>query len=135
MDTLTREQRSACMSKIRSKDTKPELAVRRVLVKTGFRYRLYARELPGKPDIANRRKKIAIFINGCFWHQHPGCKRKSRPKSNSEYWEGKLNKNIKKQESDIKMLEELGWKVKVLWECQTKDTDFLEKEIRCFLYD
>jgi len=123
------------MSHIRSKDTKPEVAVRKVLSSLGFRYRLYRKDLPGKPDIVLPKKKITIFVNGCFWHQHEDCKRKSSPKSNIEYWEDKLKKNIDRQNRNIKSLESLGWRVCLIWECETKDDILLERRIKDFLYE
>jgi len=121
MDTVTAQQRSCNMSRIRSKNTKPELAVRRMLTKDGLRYRLHLANLPGKPDITITKIKVAIFINGCFWHQHEGCKRKSMPKTNVGYWHEKLRGNIERQQKHISDLDILGWKVGIIWECQTKD--------------
>ena len=123
------------MSRIRSRDTKPEIEVRKALSSLGLRYRLYKKDLPGKPDIVVPKKKVAVFVNGCFWHQHEGCKRKSLPKSNKEYWEGKLKENVARQKRDIRLLEESGWKVCLIWECETKDVDLIEKKLREVLYD
>ena len=103
-DHLTPEKRSLNMSKIRSKNTKPELIVRKLLHNSGLRYRLYAKDLPGKPDLSNKSKKFAIFVNGCFWHQHKGCSKANIPKSNTEYWIPKLNTNIKRFEKNLKKL-------------------------------
>lgn len=135
MDNFTKEQRSRCMSRIKSKDTKPEIIVRKTLYKLGFRYGLYKEDLPGKPDIIFLKKKIAIFVNGCFWHQHEGCKRKSSPKTNTEYWEKKLKKNVENQNKSIISLRKTGWKVFIIWECETKDSTLLEKRIKEFLYE
>jgi DNA mismatch endonuclease (patch repair protein) len=123
------------MSRIKSKDTKPEIIVRKTLYKLGFRYGLYKEDLPGKPDIIFLKKKIAIFVNGCFWHQHEGCKRKSSPKTNTEYWEKKLKKNVENQNKSIISLRKTGWKVFIIWECETKDSTLLEKRIKEFLYE
>jgi len=127
---LTKEQRSWCMSRIRSKNTKPELVVRRVLTKMGYRYRLHVDKLPGKPDIAIAKGKIAIFINGCFWHQHKGCRRQSLPKTNIEYWHKKLERNVRKQKEDIKTLGKLGWNPVKVWECQTGDEKYLVNKFK-----
>jgi len=135
LDNFTKEQRSRCMSRIKSKDTKPEIIVRKTLYKLGFRYGLYKEDLPGKPDIIFLKKKIAIFVNGCFWHQHEGCKRKSSPKTNTEYWEKKLKKNVENQNKSIISLRKTGWKVFIIWECETKDSTLLEKRIKEFLYE
>jgi DNA mismatch endonuclease (patch repair protein) len=93
MDTITKERRSLNMSKIRSKDTLPELLIRKALWHMGYRYRLHYKKLPSKPDIVIVKQKIVIFVHGCFWHRHKNCIEASRPKTNSEYWETKINKN------------------------------------------
>ena len=94
MDNLTKKQRHLCMSRIKSKDTKPELVVRKILNRHKIRYSLHSKRLPGKPDIVVSKKRKVIFINGCFWHQHKGCKRQALPKSNKKYWLKKLKNNI-----------------------------------------
>src|SRR3989344_1125110 len=116
MDTITKEHRSWNMSRIKSKNTSPELAVRKALSSFKIRYRLHSKTLPGKPDITISKNKIAIFINGCFWHQHPGCKRKTMPKTNVKYWKTKLENNIKMQKKYIQEIKKLTWKVLVIWE-------------------
>lgn len=130
MDNISKQQRSRNMSRIRSKNTKPEIAVRKAISKYGVKYRLHLSNLPGKPDIVIRKKKIVIFINGCFWHQHNGCKRKSLPKTNIEYWNKKLSDNIEKQNRNIVDLKNLGWKVGLVWECQTKNNMMLDYVLR-----
>ncbi|KKR29997.1 MAG: mismatch endonuclease Vsr protein [Candidatus Woesebacteria bacterium GW2011_GWA1_39_8] len=130
MDKLTKEKRSQNMAQIRSKNTEPEIRVRKILAELGWNYRLHSRKLPGKPDIVISKIKTAIFINGCFWHQHKGCKRCTMPKSNSEYWNKKLEGNIQKQKQSIKDLKILGWKTAIIWECQTKNRVFLNKILR-----
>ncbi len=109
------------MSRIRSKHTKPEMIVRSYLYSKGFRYRLHNKKLPGKPDISNSKRKIAVFINGCFWHQHKKCIRASIPKSNVNYWVPKLENNIKRQKNNLNSLDQMGWNTFVIWECETKD--------------
>lgn len=118
-DAFSKEKRSEVMSKIRSKNTKPELAVRKALTRMGLRYRLQSRLLPGKPDIIISRMSTVIFVNGCFWHQHSNCKRKAMPKSNREYWQKKLGGNVERQRRDVRALKKLGWRVIKVWECQT----------------
>ena len=135
MDTFTKEQRSKCMSRIKSKDTKPEIVVRKILFEKGLRYRLHVRDFPGKPDIVIRKKKLAFFINGCFWHQHDGCKRSTTPKTNKNYWRSKLKRNVEKQIKDIRILKESGWRVFVIWECETNKSGLLLKKIEGNLYD
>lgn len=129
MDNLTKAQRKKCMTKITSKNTKPELLVRRVLTEKGIRYRLHVKKLPGKPDIVISKLESAIFINGCFWHQHKNCKRSVMPKTNKSYWKPKLERNMQKQKEDIKQLKNDGWKVNVLWECELKNNKLVSKEV------
>ena len=117
MDKLDKDRRSWNMSRIPSKNTKPELKIRKALWHMGYRYRLHYKKLPGKPDIVFVKDKIAIFVHGCFWHRHKNCIEASRPKSNSEYWEIKINKNIERDKKYIKEIKKLGWKVIVIWEC------------------
>jgi len=121
-DHLTVSKRSWNMSRIRSKNTKPEIAVRKMLNQRGIRYRLHARDLPGKPDLSNKEKKFAIFVNGCFWHQHKGCKRASIPKSNTEYWIPKLKKNINRLKENLEELDNMGFTTAVIWECEVNKT-------------
>lgn len=111
------------MSKIKSKNTTPELRVRKALSSLGFRYRLHVKTLPGKPDVVLKKYKTAVYINGCFWHQHKGCKRSSIPKSNLDYWSPKLKKNIEKQKQNFKLLKNSGWNPLLIWECETKEID------------
>lgn len=129
MDTFSRKQRSECMSKIRHKDTRPELVARKALTELGYRYRLHRKDLPGSPDIVMPRLKKIIFINGCFWHQHKGCKRSSMPKSNKDYWKPKLEKNIERQKKDVRLLKKDGWSIIVLWECETNNKDKMMKKL------
>lgn len=112
--------RSAQMSLIKARDTKPELKVRRALHKSGLRYRLHARDLPGRPDIIFRRDRIAVFVHGCFWHQHPDpeCKRARIPKSRRDFWVPKLKGNRARDEEVMAKLEKDGWRVLEVWECQ-----------------
>lgn len=119
-------KRSAQMRLIKARDTKPELVVRRALHAAGLRFRLHARELPGKPDIVFRRKRLVIFVHGCFWHQHPdpNCKRARMPKSRREFWEPKLTGNRSRDEAITATLKREGWRVIEIWECQL-DQDHL----------
>lgn len=132
MDTLTPEQRSERMKRIRGRDTGPEMRVRRFIHGLGFRYRLHVKGLPGKPDIVFRRRKVVIFVHGCFWHRHPdpGCKLARMPKSREEFWQAKLDRNRERDLEVQASLEALGWKVLVIWECQTSKLDKLESVIR-----
>ena len=128
-DHLSKEKRSWNMSKIRSKNTRPELAVRKYLYSNGFRYRLHNRKLPGKPDITNQSKKTAVFVNGCFWHQHEGCKKAAIPKSNKSYWLPKLENNVARFKNNTDKLLDMGWKVFIVWECETKDEVILKSKL------
>jgi len=117
-DVLTPTQRHRCMSRIRSRATKPEMAVRRWLWAHGYRYRLNVKSVPGKPDIVMRRYRTAIFVNGCFWHGHEGCSKFVMPKSNTTFWQEKITRNRERDRWDHDILLQNGWLVIVLWECQ-----------------
>lgn len=119
-DNLTKDQRRKNMQHIRSQNSKPEKVVRTFLHKHGLRFRLHRKDLPGKPDIVLPKYNAVIFINGCFWHQHPRCKRATIPKSNRDYWIPKLEKNKKRDKKNKKLLKDLGWKIIIIWECQLK---------------
>lgn len=119
-DVLTQQKRSEVMSKIRSKNTKPELIVRRFLFAQGFRFRLHQETLPGRPDIILKKFNSIVFVNGCFWHGHDNCKHFNMPQSRLEYWVPKIKKNISKDLEVKKQLRKLGWNVFTIWECQLK---------------
>lgn len=131
MDIVSREKRSAMMAGIGSRNTKPELAVRRVAHKLGLRFRLHRRDLPGSPDLVFPKRKIAVFVHGCYWHRHSGCQYAYTPKSNVEFWLNKLQTNV---DRDVRIKQELeggGWNVIVIWECETKhDNTIAELLIR-----
>ena len=117
-DFLSPAERSKRMGRIRSKDTSVELALRKALHALGLRFRIHARELPGNPDILLPKYRTAIFVHGCFWHRHPGCKVASTPKSNTGFWLEKFKRNVDRDISAQSRLHELGWQVLVVWECQ-----------------
>jgi len=119
-DKLTPQQRHYCMSRIRGKATKPELLVRHWLWSHGYRYRLNVKSVPGKPDIVLRKYRTAIFVNGCFWHGHEGCSLYSVPKSNTDFWIAKVQRNQARDQQEYKALHDAGWQVVVIWECQLK---------------
>jgi DNA mismatch endonuclease (patch repair protein) len=135
VDTLTPAERSQRMSLIRGKNTKPEMFVRQLIHGMGYRYRLHGADLPGKPDLVFRRWKGAIFVHGCFWHQHPdlSCKIARLPKSRAEFWEPKLARNRERDSAQVEALEKMGWKVLTIWECQLKEVLELKENIRRFL--
>ena len=135
MDILTPEQRSVRMSRVRGRDTKPEMLVRRLAHGMGYRYRLHYRDLPGMPDMAFPSRKKVIFVHGCFWHRHPDpkCTLARLPKSKLDFWGPKLETNRERDERNLALLAELGWDVFVIWECQTKNREELQARIREFL--
>lgn len=112
--------RSENMSRIRSKDTAPEIALRKRLHADGWRYRCNVARLPGKPDIVFISARVAVFVHGCFWHKHPGCRRATRPGSNRSYWDAKLQGNVERDRKHAAVLRKDGWRVLVVWECQTR---------------
>jgi len=119
-DVHDKATRSYNMSRIKGKDTKPEMLVRKFLFAQGFRYRLHDKKLPGKPDIVLPRYKTVIFIHGCFWHGHEGCKYYSIPKTRSEWWKEKINRNVTNDKKAVELLREIGWKILVIWGCELK---------------
>lgn len=120
MDVLTPEQRKKNMKSIRGKDTKYEVLVRKALFAEGFRFRKNDKRFPGTPDIVLPKYRTVVFINGCFWHRHPGCKYATTPKTNVEFWNKKFEANVRKDKSSRESLETAGWNVVVLWECELK---------------
>ena len=120
MDKLTKEQRHRCMASIRGKDTKPEILVRQFLFSRGYRYRLNHPRLPGHPDIVLRKYRTVIFVNGCFWHGHEGCKYFVIPKSNTEFWTAKIERNRTRDKEEQHQLAAMGWHCITVWECQLK---------------
>lgn len=133
MDTLSEERRSWNMSRIRSRNTKPEVFVRSLLHRMGYRFRLHVSSLPGTPDLVLPRYKTVIFVHGCFWHRHSGCKYSYTPKSRIEFWKRKFEKNIEADKRAVEELKELGWSVFVIWECELADTETLTKRISASL--
>lgn len=125
-DVHSKETRSYNMSKIRGKDTKPELIVRKFLHSQGFRYRIHVKDLPGKPDIVLPKYKTVIFIHGCFWHGHTGCKYYVIPKTRTEWWSDKINKNKTKDQTSNQNLKDAGWNIIEIWECDLKKSVQLE---------
>lgn len=135
MDNLTKAQRSHCMSRIRSKDSTPELVVRRLVHNMGYRFRLHRRDLAGCPDIVLVRHRKIIFVHGCFWHKHNCRYGRVVPKTNKKYWEEKRNGNVERFRKDVRKLKRLGWEVLVVWECQTKEVQRLRLRLSRFLED
>jgi DNA mismatch endonuclease (patch repair protein) len=125
-DKFTKPERSKIMAQVKSENTSPELAIRKLLHRLGFRFRLHRKDLPGKPDIVLPKHKTVIFVHGCFWHGHLGCKRASRPTSNTDFWNKKLDRNIERDRAAREELEKIGWRVMTIWECEIKDTEKME---------
>ena len=119
-DTLTKEKRSWNMSRITGRNTKPEILLRSLLHREGFRFRLHDKRLPGKPDIVLPRHRTVIFVNGCFWHRHNNCEYAYTPKSRQEFWLNKFQGTVQRDQEKQKMLADLGWQVLVVWECELK---------------
>lgn len=128
-------QRRRIMSAVRGRDTKPELAVRRLLHSMNYRYRLHRKDLPGCPDLVFGSRRKAIFVHGCFWHRHPGCSRTTFPKTRSEFWAEKFGQNVERDRKVERTLKELGWSGLVVWECETKALERLVHKLQDFLSD
>jgi len=134
MDTLTPSERSERMGRVRSKDTKPEMVVRRLIHSLGFRYRLHRTDLPGKPDLVFSSRRKVIFVHGCFWHRHgPTCPLTRLPKSRLDFWQSKLDKNRIRDGENFRLLRDAGWDILVLWECELGGMDTLKARITTFL--
>lgn len=131
-DTFTKEDRSRIMASVKSKDSKAEIAVRSTLHRLGYRFRLHKKELPGKPDIVLPKYRTIIFIHGCFWHRHT-CKHATTPKSNIPYWTKKFTRNIERFNQVKAELEAQGWRILVIWECETNDKFLLEQQLQNIL--
>lgn len=132
-DTLSSRERSMRMSLIRSRDTKPEVLVRRLLHSLGYRYRLHRRDLPGTPDLVFPSRRAVLFVHGCFWHRHADCKLARLPKSRLDFWVPKLQANKERDARKIEELRAAGWRVGVVWECQLADREALTRRLRAFL--
>ena len=133
IDRLSSRQRSALMRRIRKVDTKPELAVRRVAHRLGYRFRLHRRDLPGTPDLVFPRFRKVVFVHGCFWHQHSCRLGTKQPSTNTDYWVPKLARNVERDRHARNLLQSAGWGVLVLWECQTNQPDLLARLLTEFL--
>ena len=133
MDILTKEKRSWNMSRIRSGNTKPELLVRSLLHRMGYRFRLHRKDLPGKPDIVLPKHKAVIFIHGCFWHHHDGCKYAYIPKTRQEFWRAKFKSNVERDKKVKKQLKEKNWRILVIWECELSNIESIIKRLKDYL--
>ncbi|MDS4031813.1 MAG: DNA mismatch endonuclease Vsr [Candidatus Contendobacter sp.] len=133
MDILAPEQRSSLMSRIRNKDTGPEMKVRRLAHALGFRFRLHRRDLPGSPDLVFPSHRKIVFVHGCYWHRHEGCRYAYSPKSNTKFWQSKFEANVTRDQRVASALETLGWDILVVWECETQNADILRLRLTEFL--
>ena len=125
-DNVSPAKRSENMRAVKSKNTSPEKRVRSVAHRLGLRFRLHRKDLPGSPDLLFPKRKVALFVHGCFWHRHKNCPRTTTPKTNSDYWNEKFRRNMERDEEARIKLEEDGWKVLIIWECETKTQEFIE---------
>ena len=134
VDIVSKKRRSENMARIRSRDTGPELAVRRAAHRMGFRFRLYRKDLPGTPDLTFPRHRLAVFVHGCFWHRHSGCQFAYSPKSRVEFWTKKFKQNVTRDRRNRNALQNLGWRVAIIWECETRNINIIEDRLRGFLH-
>ena len=133
MDVFSDDERSRIMSRIKGRNTQPELVVRRLLHAMGYRFRLHVGYLPGKPDIVLPRHGKVVQVHGCFWHGHKGCRRATRPQTNTKFWTRKMDGNKARDARTERQLRRLGWSVTTIWECQTNDIEKLERRLRRFM--
>lgn len=133
-DVFTKEKRSRIMSRVKGRDTKPEILVRSLVHRMGFRFRIHRGDLPGKPDMVLPRHGKIIFVHGCFWHGHKGCPRSKRPTTNMDFWNKKLDMNIKRDKVFQGKLRSRGWKVLVIWQCETQRPEKLLRKFERFLH-
>lgn len=129
-DHVTSVRRSEIMRAVRSKDTAPEILVRKAAYRLGLRFRLHARGLPGKPDLVFRKWATVLFVNGCFWHRHRGCKKASDPKTNIQFWQAKFTENVRRDKANYRLLKKAGWRVVVLWQCQVRTIEEAESVLK-----
>ena len=132
-DKISRERRSQNMARIGPKNSRSEMTIRRLLHAMGYRFQLHVTHLPGKPDVVFSNRKKVIFVHGCFWHQHQNCRNGGRPKSNQEFWNKKLSENVKRDIKNYRELEEKGWSVLVVWECEVADKEALIHRLTHFI--
>lgn len=133
MDILTSAQRSAHMARIRGRNTEPEMVVRRAAHALGLRFRLHRRDLPGSPDLVFPSRRRALFVHGCYWHRHPGCRLAYSPKSNIDFWQAKFDRNVARDAQVLTALQAAGWRADVIWECETRRPETLPDRLRALL--
>lgn len=133
VDTVTAKVRSRIMAQVKSKDTRPEMTVRRLLHGLGYRYRLHRTDLPGRPDLTFPSRRKVVFVNGCFWHNHANCAKVRVPSSNRTYWLAKLERNSNRDKRNLSLLERDGWTPMTIWECELHDLETVAKKVTAFL--
>jgi|SRR5271155_5455512 len=133
VDRIDAATRSRNMSRVRSIDTRAELTVRRIAHALGYRFRVYRRDLPGTPDLVFPSRRVALFVNGCFWHRHEGCGRAATPKTRTAFWEDKFRRTLQRDRRVNAALADIGWRTVVIWECETRDRYYVERLLRCYL--
>jgi DNA mismatch endonuclease (patch repair protein) len=133
VDHISAVQRSALMARVRGRNTRPEIAVRSIVHRLGFRFRIGSARLPGNPDLVLPRHRKVVFVHGCFWHQHVGCPRSARPRSHREFWNAKLDRNVQRDQEVIARLATERWSVLIIWECELKDSAAVTAKLQRFL--
>lgn len=134
VDTISKEHRSWVMSRIRGKDTGPEKLMRSLLHRAGYRFRLHDKKLPGRPDIVLKKYRTVVFVHGCFWHRHPGCRKTTTPSTRTEFWKTKFDKTVERDRRKAKELEAMGWRVITVWECELESApDAVLERVHCQL--
>ena len=133
MDIVNSKRRSEMMSRIKGRDTAPEIAVRRIAHRSGFRFRLHRKDLPGRPDLVFPRFRAVVFVHGCFWHRHDGCRFAYTPKTRVGFWAGKFSQNVARDRHDEEALRSIGWRILVIWECETRNEATVEELLLDFL--
>ena len=133
MDIVDSKQRSKMMSRIKGRDTVPEIAVRRTAHRLGFRFRLYRKDLPGCPDLVFPRFRTVVFVHGCFWHRHCGCRYAYAPKTRVRFWSDKFRGNVARDRRNVDALRKLGWQVRIIWECETRDRERVKERLLDYL--
>ncbi len=133
MDHVTPHKRSKIMAAVRSKDTKPEMMIRRLVYSMGYRYKLHSDALPGKPDLVFSSKKKVVFVHGCFWHGHNGCNKAQLPKSRTDFWQDKIENNVRRDKRVKRALNRKGWRYLIIWQCQINNLEKVKAKIYTFL--
>lgn len=133
-DRISPEARSALMRAVRGKDTAPEMVVRKMAHRLGARFRLYRKDLPGTPDLVFPSRRLCVFVNGCFWHRHERCRLATTPSSNATFWQNKFARNKERDAEKCEQLRLAGWRVEIIWQCETRDLEALERRLRKILH-